>query len=210
LWRWLHKKRYLTTWPDVALEQVPERIPVALTRTEVAQVIQAIHDESQSVGDTAGPRFWLALFLVIFDTAERIGAVMELTWDRVDLPGRWVKFVAEDRKGGKRDILRKIADDTAVALTAIRRSEGKVFVWPYCATYIYNRFAKIMQRAGLPDTKLYKFHCIRKTTASHYEAAGGNATELLDHSSRKVTKQYIDPRIAQGEQAVDRLFRPGA
>ena len=66
-----------------------------------------------------------------------------------------------------------------------------------------------MQRAGLPDTREYKFHAIRKSTASHYEAAGGNATELLGHSSRKVTQGYLDPRIVRTKPAVELLFRPG-
>lgn len=40
------------------------------------------------------------------------------------------------------------------------------------------------------------------------EAAGGNATELLGHSSRKVTRQsYLDPRITGPPAAVDLLFR---
>ena len=73
----------------------------------------------------------------------------------------------------------------------------------------YRRMGRIMLRAGLPDSREFKFHAIRKSTASHYEAAGGNATKLLGHSSRKVTQTYLDPRIVQTTPAVDLLFRPG-
>jgi hypothetical protein len=45
--------------------------------------------------------------------------------------------------------------------------------------------------------------------ASHAEAAGMNATELLHHSTRKVTLAYLDPRIVKRPQAADVLFRPG-
>lgn len=38
--------------------------------------------------------------------------------------------------------------------------------------------------------------------------AGGNATELLGHSSRKVTEAYLDPEIVARPAACDRLFRP--
>lgn len=62
---------------------------------------------------------------------------------------------------------------------------------------------------GLPDNRLYKFHAIRKSVASHYEAAGGNATELLGHTSRKITRAYLDPRIVRKKSAIDVLFRPG-
>jgi integrase len=50
---------------------------------------------------------------------------------------------------------------------------------------------------------------MRRSVASHYEAAGGNATELLGHSSRSVTLAYLDPRIVPQQHAVDLLFRPG-
>jgi integrase len=63
--------------------------------------------------------------------------------------------------------------------------------------------------AGLPDTREYKFHVLRKSVASHYEAAGGNATDLLKHSSRKVTLTYLDPRVVRPAAPVDLLFRPG-
>lgn len=205
LWRWLHKKHFVRNWPDVALEKPPIRVPVALTRKELAAVREAIQMEQSP----PGPAFWLALFLLTWDTAERIGAVMALTWDRVDLDAGWVHFNAEDRKGATADNVLPIAPETMAALKAIRRRDGRVFRWPYSATYLYYRLGHIMQRSGLPDNRLYKFHVFRKSVASHYEAAGGNATELLGHTSRKVTRAYLDPRIVRTTSAVDLLFRPG-
>lgn len=209
LWRWLHKKGYIANWPDVELEVPPERTPVALMGDEIERVIKAIAVEKGPVGSFAGPQFWLALFLVIWDTGERIGAVMALTWERVDLKRGWIRFEAEGRKGARADNMLPIAPDTVAALKSIR-GDGLVFKWPYCPTYIYRRLARIMRRAGLPDNRLYKFHVLRKSVASHYEAAGGNATELLGHSSRKVTRAYLDPRITRTRSAIDLLFRPGA
>lgn len=210
LWRWAHKKGAVKTWPDVALESPPVRVPVALLREEIAAVMESIDFETLPVGRCSGPSFWRALLLTIWDTGERIGALVALTWDRVDLKTGWVRFRAEDRKGAIEDNALPLAVDTIAALKKIRRREGLVFEWPYSATYIYDRLAKIMQRAGLPDNALYKFHVIRKSVASHYEAAGGNATELLKHSSRKITRAYLDPRIVKPVSAKDLLFRPGA
>ena len=209
LWRWLHKKRYVKAWPDVEMERPPVRVPIALTRNELSRLADAIKLEQADVGDVAGPKFWLALMLVIWNTGERIGAVMQLTWDRVDLASGWVRFSAEDRKGATADNALPIAGYTVASLRAIKRSDGPVFRWPYSPTYIYRRLAKIMLRAGLPDNRNYKFHVVRKSVASHYEAAGGNATELLGHTSRKVTLAYLDPRIVKRVSAVDLLFRLG-
>lgn len=205
IWRWCHKKHLLRNWPDVALEKPPARVPVALTREELAAVRAAIEAERTP----PGKEFWLALFLVIWDTAERINAVINLHWDRVDLRNGWVRFDAEDRKGATADTAAPIAAETVEALKRIKRPEGLVFRWPYSETYLYRKLGKIMARAGLPDNRLYKFHAFRKSVASHYEAAGGNATELLGHSSRRITKAYIDPRICYKKTAVDILFRPG-
>ncbi len=202
IWRWAHKKGYVKNWPDVELERPPVRVPVALTREELTAVLDAIKVEVDHA-------FWLALFLLIWNTGERIGAVMQLTWDRVDLSRGWVRFVAEDRKGATADNALPIAAYTVAALKVIKRRDGLVFPWPYSSTYIYNRFGKIMQRAGLPNSGLYKFHVLRKSVASHYEAAGGNATELLGHTSRKVTRAYLDPRIVRKVSAIDLLFEPG-
>jgi integrase len=210
IWRWLHKKGYVKTWPDVSLETPPVRVPIALTREELARVTAAIKLEKANVGFIAGPQFWLALFLVIWNTGERIGAVMALTWEQVDLTNGWIRFIAEDRKGAAADNALPIADYTIAALKEIKKTDGIVFRWPYSPTYIYRRVAKIMLRAGLPDNRNYKFHVIRKSVASHYEAAGGNATELLGHTSRKVTRAYLDPRIVKAVSAIDLLFRPGA
>jgi integrase len=210
IWRWAHKKAYVTNWPDVAMEKPPTKAPVALLREEIDALLLAIHQEREPVGHYKGNEFWHALFLLTWDTGERIGAVMALEWPQVDLRKRWVRFDADHRKGGAADNQLPIAVDTAAALGKLKPFEGKVFCWPYGGTYLYRRYNKILERAGLPTSRVYKFHCIRKSTASHYEAAGGNATELLGHSTRKITRAYLDVRIIKPQSAVDILFRPGS
>lgn len=209
IWRWAHKKGYVKNWPDVALEKTPVRTPVALLREELDSLFQSCQAETEAVGHFTGTDFWTALVLLIWDTGERIHAVMELDWSQVDLRRRWVRYDADDRKGGSADNLLPFAADTASALAKLTPHEGSVFKWPYCPNYIYTRYARILKRAGLPTGRLYKFHCLRKSTASHFEAAGGNATELLGHSSRKITLAYLDPRIVRPQSAVEKLFRPG-
>ena len=66
----------------------------------------------------------------------------------------------------------------------------------------------VLRRAGLPIDRKRKFHCLRRTVASYYEAAGGNATEFLDHTTRRVTQAYLDPRIVPHADATRLLFRP--
>ncbi len=208
MWRWANRKGYLDTWPDVQKEKVIKRTPRALTREELLSIFRSIQGVTEAVGDIAGPDFWRALFLVCWDTGERIGAVMAVKWSDVDLGKGWITFLAEHRKGGRSDNTLPLASDTIEALNKIKRLKGKVFLWPYNPGYIFPKMGQIMVRAGLPDTREFKFHAIRKSTASYYEAAGGNATELLGHSSRDVTKNYLDPRVVSTKPAVALLFRP--
>jgi integrase len=210
IWRWANHKGYVSTWPDVELEKVPKRTPRGLTKKEIAKLFQAARDEDRPVGNVPGGLWWPALLLICWDTGERIGGVLGLTWDCCDLTEGWVTFRAESRKGGREDNTMRIAADTIEALSKLPRSGRRVFHWPYGKGYVYHRYDRILQRAELPTTREFKFHCVRKSMASWLEAAGGNATETLRHSNRRVTEAYIDPRITKRKAAVDLLFRPEA
>lgn len=210
MWRFACRKGFLTEWPDVAPEVEPERIPQAWTADEIARLLHACERVVGTIGGVPAAAWWRALHLVCWDTGERIGAVRDLEWPHADLIGGYMLVPAELRKGKRRDRLYKLAPDTVDALQGITLPiRASIFPWPYCRTYLWNRYGRLLRQAGLPCGRLSKFHRIRRSVATHYEAAGGNATELLGHSSRSVTLAYLDPRIIHKQQAVDLLFRPG-
>ena len=152
--------------------------------------------------------WWAALFLVLFDTGERIGAVMELTWENVDMSAGWLTIPAEVRKGRTRDIVARLHPETVARLDALRPRGQKIFPWPYCKTLLWYHLGRVLKAAGLPHDQRSKFHRMRRTVASYFELAGGNATELLDHSSRKVTRAYLDGRIIERKHPADMIPRP--
>jgi integrase len=160
-----------------------------------------------AIGEHLARDWWAALVLVAWDSGERIGAILGLTWNRVDLKDRWVRFAAEYRKGGSDDSAVQISRETAQALDRIRGGRGPVFPWPYSHTYLWQRFGKILRLAELDDGPRSKFHRIRRSVASHAEAAGGNATAMLRHSKREITEAYLDPTIVKPQQPSDVLFR---
>ena len=88
------------------------------------------------------------------------------------------------------------------------RTVSLIFPWPYCPSMLWLRYKKIIRRAGLPTGRKRAFHCMRKSAASHFEAAGGNATELLGHSDRRVTLSYLSPTIVKPQQSSALLFSP--
>lgn len=207
IWRWCHRKSLLTNWPDVEMEKAPRRSPIAWSEAELRKLYAALSTLPGKVGKLPACDWWTALLLVAWDTGERIGAIIHLDWSNVDLRKQWVRFPAEDRKGGGDDSAVRLSDDAVSALRKIQTSEGLVFPWPNCYTYLWRRYGEILKAAGLPCDHKSKFHRIRKSVASHAEAAGANATAMLRHSKREITEAYLDPKIVTRQQPADVLFR---
>lgn len=209
IWRWLCRKGHKQIWPDVAKVREPKRIPVAWTRAELRRLFDALGRLHGHVSGIPARLWWVALHGVIWDTGERIGAILQLRWS--DISGDSILIRAETRKGRTADRSHRLHASTVRMLAAIRRqSDDLVFPWDRRHDVLWGHYSAILKRAGLPCDRRHKFHAMRRTVASFYEAAGGNATELLGHSTRDVTKtHYLDPRIVGGEQqACDVLFRP--
>jgi integrase len=208
IWRFACRKRFLEEWPDVMPDVEPDRIPQAWTADQIARLLATCERLPGRVGQIPASTWWRTLHLVCWDTGERIGAVRDLEWHHVDLVARYVLVPAELRKGKRRDRLYRLAEDTTHALQSMpRTTDSYVFPWPYCRTYLWYRYDRLLTAAGLPHDRHSKFHRIRRTVATYYEAAGGNATELLGHSTRSVTLAYLDPRILPPQHAADLLFR---
>jgi integrase len=208
IWNFLAKKRLLDTWPDVMQFTEPERSPIAWLPDELRRIWAACETARGFIGGVPANNWWHALHAVAWDSGERISAMLGLHWEYVDLTGGWINFPAEVRKGKKRDKLVKLHPDTVALLEKIRRPTGHVFPWDRCSMGIWLHYGRLLKRAGLPNTRKHKFHCMRKSVASYCEAVGGNATALLDHSDRKVTIAYLDLRIVGQQHAADLLFRP--
>lgn len=209
VWRFAARKGFVSQWPDVPPEVEPARIPLAWTEAELSKLFGAIRRQCGRIGDVPASDFWNALHMVAWDSGERISAMMDLRGEWLDLAGGWLVVPAAIRKGRTADMLFKLAPDTVAALRKLSpRSGVPVFYWPYGRTYLWKKYERVLEDAKLPVNNKSKFHRMRKSVASHYEAAGGDATKLLGHSARKVTLAYLDPRIVGEKHAADLLFRP--
>lgn len=201
----------------------PVPTPIALTREQIDAVWQAMKTETRNVLVSPNPRlevpghiWWEPLFLLAWDTAERITPVFTLLERDINLDRLWVRFPAENRKGSGSDNVKPIHPDTAQAIERLlthyhkRQTNSRVFRWSSNDATLWPRLGAIMDRAGLPDAREFKFHCIRKSSVSHFAAAGGDGTAHAGHSSNAVTrKHYYDPTIVCGDNPTSFLFRPG-
>jgi len=200
LWQfcWDHQVEGTKTGPTVRRIVVPERTPECWLTAEMKRLIASGAAENGSVSGVPAGRFWRAALMTAYDTGERVTPILELKWD--DVRDGFVIFRAESRKNHRRDIDRAISPETAQAIAEIAEPKrAKVFPWDKTISTLYNTMDRILRRAGLPANRWSKWHRIRKTTASYYEAAGGSAQRLLDHTSPVVTRRYLDPRVVRPE-----------
>lgn len=207
LWNAAAKQKLCDSFPMVRRVKVPENLPEAWTIEEFRILCASCLRENGMIGDIPAKYFWRSLLLCAYDTGERISAIMSLPFEDVSRTG--VIFRAAHRKGNRRDIYRQIGQETIDAINAIRSEREKVWPWPYHPNYLWRKFSRVLTNANLPSGRRHKFHKIRRTTASFFQANGGSAQSLLDHSNPATTRRYLDPRIVGGFSAPDVLPRVG-
>lgn len=219
LWRYAARKRYAGSngqpveFPEVPLMRAPRRTVIAYTHAEIEQLIRTALSGSAgdwrkagATGDVPAGRWWASLILVLWESGERITAVMSTRWRDVDVGGRRILFRAETRKFQKSDLDRRISPLAAEWLGRRSGSPNEpVWPWQRNACLLWGHFRSLCQQAGVP----YRgFHAIRRATVSYCERAErGAGQRAADHESATTTRRsYLDPRIVdEGPQPVDLL-----
>ncbi|TWU39161.1 site-specific tyrosine recombinase XerD [Novipirellula aureliae] len=203
LWTFAAKRGWLKEFPEINAIPCPKRVPDAWSDDEMVQLMEACESAPGRIGKVDANKYWPALVSFIYDTGERISATLALERQYLEADG-WVTIRGEHRKGKTRDKRFRLRPITLERIDSIKVfGQKNVFFWPYNYDYIFTRFGKILETAGLPNNRRNKFHKIRRTTASNFEAAGGNATALLDHSHRRTTLAYLDPRVIKETHPAD-------
>jgi integrase len=212
LWTWLAKKRWkksngeLLEFPDYARPRVPKPRPVAYTADELSALVRAARHRKGTVAGKPAAWYWLTKLQAMFQTGERIGAVLALRWREVDLERCTLTFLAATRKGRQETITRAITPELA-RLMATQKGPPDALVWPWLEDRkilsCYSSLKVLCRTAGVP---YHPFHSIRKATASYLKKAGKSAKKQLGHSSEEMAEtHYYDERITGVESALDFL-----
>lgn len=209
LWRWLAARGHVRLFPTIQADPEPRRMPLAWSRDELRQLLRGCDGLRGKVGDVPASLWWRSLHFALWDSGERISALLSARW--CDLSGEWLTIQAESRKGKRQDMLYRLAPDTLAAIEKIQQPARElVWPWPLNQTYLWTRYKNIRKRAGLSTDRRSSFHRLRRSVATHAQAAGLDASELLGHATPAVTrKSYLDPRFSQQQRPADVLFRPG-
>lgn len=210
-WKFCNHHRKVDTWPEVRRGKTYRRVPRAWSAAEVDQIFTAAMQEPGMIACIPAKLWWQALLMTLYDTGARIGATLELTWDRVQLQHRTLHLLAEHQKHHA-DQAYRLHPDTVAALQAIREPRRRmVFTWPHTEVTLYNRYGRILKRAGLPSGGKDKFHKLRRTHATMLTDAVGldDASMAMGHSSVKLTRDhYVDFTMVNRPAPCDVLPRP--
>lgn len=205
LWRFLADHGQIKTRPISQSLHVPRKTPWAWTDDELVRLMNECRRVPGFVGDVPAGWWWVSLHRVLWCSGERISALLGCRWEW--LSEEWLTIPAETRKGQTEDRTYRLDPETVESLEIIRRPKRDL-IWPWHLhrAEVWKHYKRLRQRAGLASDRRSSFHRMRRSVASHFEAAGGNATELLGHSDRRLTKaSYLDPRFAKTPQALDKL-----
>ena len=197
LGRLAHARGLLPVAPVVQPTIMPERVPHAWTIDQLRRLFHAADNMAGTVYGCPAGLWWGALIRVAWETSERIGALLAV--ERHHLAGTVLVVPASARKGGRRERIYHLSQPVAAHVAAVlaHHDKPRIFPWERSKTYLWNRFRLMKKNAGLPPGRRLAFHQIRRSAASWYAHAGGDAAKFLGHSSPRITeKWYLDPRIA--------------
>ena len=212
LWNWCARKRLrrsggeLLEFPDYKRPVVPKPRPVAYTHEELQQLVGAARHRKGHIGGVPAAWYWTTKLMALFQTGERIGAVLAIRWREVDLERHSLTFLAATRKGRRETITRAITPKLAQLMATQKRPADRL-VWPWLddrkMISAYGSMRVLCRTAGVP---YHPFHSIRKSTASYLKRAGISAKKQLGHASEEMAENhYYDERITGVESALEHL-----
>lgn len=193
LWRFAADRGIVSTRPEVPPAPLPDRIPRAWTLGELGAIYRAAAGTRGAVGQIRASVWYPALVSVLWESAERIGAILDCLPTDFLAPHLHVR--AEYRKGAKRDRVYRLSSRTCDLLVQACGTK-RLLEWPLSRTLLWAKYADIVARAGLGKGRHLSFHALRRSAASHYAARGGDPVQLLDHSNPRITHRwYLDRRM---------------
>jgi integrase/recombinase XerD len=167
--------------------KLPETLPRAMDPKDVKKLIDVIHDTRDR-----------ALILLLLRTGMRIGEVLGLTMNDIDITEKKVRVMEGEKNEQGRVVY--LSPDALFALRRwfrIRKKEETYLFYGHrhgrlCYSAARSCFVKYLGKARL-DQKGYTVHCLRHTFASELLNAGMRLEvlqQLLGHDDIEVTRRY--------------------
>lgn len=196
---WAVKRGLIERAPYIERPQKPPARDRYLTREEARRLVDA----------ATMPHVKLALQL-LFGTGARIGAILDLTWDRVDFQRRQIRLARDDGKRRKGRATVPMAPGVYEALTEAKAGALTGHVIEYAGrpvASIKRGFAAAVERAGLSNVTP---HVCRHSAAVWMAEAGVPMAEIaqfLGHEDSRITERvyarYSPGHLSRAASALD-------
>jgi len=205
------KQSWIPVNPTEGIELLPveKKVKYIPPLEDIFKVIAAAESDTQDY-------LW-----TIRETMARVSEVNRLTWDDVDLEGRYVILYTRKKKGGHLTP-RKVPMTERLYKLLSRRYAGREprVPWVFWHTYVskktgercegpYGRRKRLMKglckKAGV---RYFNFHALRHSGASVMDSLGvpiGSIQRILGHEQRRTTEVYIQS-IGNSERQAMAVF----
>lgn len=196
---WAEKERLIEKAPYIELPQKPAPRDRYLTNAEIAKLLAA----------DAEPHIRLAILLML-TTAARVGALLELTWDRVDLARRQIdlRMDAEGPRKGRAVV--PINNTLRAALEQARHAALSDHVIEWAGGSVKSIRTGFARTVEASKVKAVTPHVLRHTAAVHMAAAGvpmSKISQYLGHSNTATTERiyarYAPDHLADAAAALE-------
>lgn len=191
---------YLAKLPDIEFAREPEKLPTRVSQEDFALLYAGCGNARRPAEQPYTPEeWWKAIFVFCYLTGWRIGEVLLLRWDEVDLEAGTALTLAENNKG-KRDDLVRLHPIVVDHLHTIRGFTPEVFYWPHHRRTLDVELSRVQVGAGVVKTVngeergKYGWHDFRRAYATENADTFMGLNELqsqMRHRSYATTKRYI-------------------
>ncbi len=185
--------------PHIWRPQKPQSDKRILDAGEIRKLIEAAHD----------PHVRLALILLT-GTGARVGAILDLTWDRVDFQRGQINLRLDDATTRKGRAVVPMNASTRSALDVAYQAALSEYVIEYAGgpiKSIRKGFKNAVDRAELGSVRI---HDLRHTAAVHLLGAGvpiEKVSQILGHSNTQITystyARYLPEQMADAVEVLD-------
>jgi integrase len=206
-----NKWGYLPRVPEIDFLKEPGKLPTYVSPAHFAKLYQ--HADAARwphEGPFEPADWWRALMVAAYMTGWRIGSLLALRREDVDLETGFALSRAADNKG-KRDVRVPLHPLVLDHLRKLASFSPLVFAWNHPRRALFDEFHAIQQAAKVrPDAKRwYGFHDFRRAFATMNAATltPDALQALMQHKDYQTTQRYIN-MARQLNPAVQNLYVP--
>jgi integrase len=203
---------YLPKLPEIPFLKEQRKIPSYITPEQFGMLYGACDSmkEPRKLPFTPG-NWWRGLLMFAYMTGWRIGSILSLRWEDVDLDAGTALSRAQDNKG-RRDQRIPLHPVVVEHLRKLRSFDEKVFPWAKDRRKLFAYFHRLQDAANVKPVggkPHFGFHDLRRAfaTMNAGRMTADALQALMQHKDYQTTQRYIS-LARQLNPAVEDLYVP--